>query len=239
MMPPAVTGPTKVKQVKSILVIGAGQIAKSIAYALTYNPDLTVIMYSSEAQDLSSGIRSLSQHVLERRVTTKAELEDRLSRIIFTPVLEYITVESPDLIIEADSENKDRKRQLFSKLEVLYSRDTIFCSNTSSIRPSDISEKLTYRERFVGLHFLTPANINPLVEVIKTDATTDKTVGVVMNLLKSVEKIPILCQRDVQGFVLQRLQDAMRVEARSIIKNGIADEKAVVELIKYLYSLGI
>jgi 3-hydroxybutyryl-CoA dehydrogenase len=89
--------------------------------------------------------------------------------------------------------------------------------------PSQISAKLTHRTRFVGTHFWNPGHLIPLVEVIKSDATSDETANTVMEVLASVGKKPVLCKKDVPGFIANRMQHALWREAISIVENGIAD----------------
>jgi 3-hydroxybutyryl-CoA dehydrogenase len=103
--------------------------------------------------------------------------------------------------------------------------------------PSRISERLKYRERFVGTHFWNPAHLIPLVEVVKTDATSDETAETVMGLLQSVGKKPILCKKDVPGFVANRMQHALWREAISIVENGIADAETVDVAVKSSFGL--
>jgi 3-hydroxybutyryl-CoA dehydrogenase len=103
--------------------------------------------------------------------------------------------------------------------------------------PSEISSKLTHRERFVGTHFWNPAHLVPLVEVIKSDATSDETAQTTMDVLAGVEKRPVLCKKDVPGFIANRLQHALKREAHYIVEQGIADAKTVDEAIRFSFGL--
>jgi len=103
--------------------------------------------------------------------------------------------------------------------------------------PSQISAKMTYRERFVGTHFWNPAHLIPLVEVVKSDASSDETANTVMEVLASVGKHPVLCKKDVPGFIANRMQHALWREAISIVENGIADAKTVDEAVRYSFGL--
>ena len=103
--------------------------------------------------------------------------------------------------------------------------------------PSLISRDLKYRGRFVGTHFWNPGHLIPLVEVVKSDATTEETAQTVMEVLAGVGKEPVLCRKDVPGFIANRMQHALWREAISIVENGIADAETVDKAVKYSFGL--
>ena len=114
-------------------------------------------------------------------------------------------------------------------------QETIFCTNTSVMSPTEISRDLKYRDRFVGTHFWNPGHLIPLVEVVRSDATSDETAETVMQILADVGKKPVLCKKDVPGFIANRMQHALWREAISIIENGIADAETVDTAVKYSF----
>ena len=103
--------------------------------------------------------------------------------------------------------------------------------------PSEISAELKHRERFVGTHFWNPGHLIPLVEVVKSDASSDEVAQTVMEVLRSVGKKPVLCKKDVPGFIANRMQHALWREAISIVENGIADAATVDEAVRYSFGL--
>ena len=129
------------------------------------------------------------------------------------------------------------KQETFAKLEARCSADTIFCTNSSVMSPSQISENLQHRERFVGTHFWNPGHLIPLVEVVKSDASSDEVAETVMEVLRSAGKKPVLCKKDVPGFIANRMQHALWREAISIVENGIADAATVDEAVRYSFGL--
>lgn len=129
------------------------------------------------------------------------------------------------------------KQETFAKLEARCSADTIFCTNSSVMSPSQISEHLQHRERFVGTHFWNPGHLIPLVEVVKSDASSDEVAETVMEVLRSAGKKPVLCKKDVPGFIANRMQHALWREAISIVENGIADAATVDEAVRYSFGL--
>jgi 3-hydroxybutyryl-CoA dehydrogenase len=225
------------KNIKNVLVVGAGMMGKNIAFVLTANPALKVVVTDIAETDVRAGIRANCLQLVEHGVITEAELDARLTRITFTTDMGSSDIRNADLVIEAVFEDMAIKRRTFAELEAVCSPEAIFCTNTSVMSPTEISAELRHRERFAGTHFWNPAHLIPLVEVVKSDATSDVTAETVMALLVSVGKKPVLCQKDVPGFIANRMQHALWREAISIVENGIADAETVDMAVKYSFGL--
>ena len=225
------------QEVKEILIAGGGMMGKNIAFVMTSNKDLHVTIYDLYPTDVEAGIRANTKQLVDRGHLTEEDLAERLTRIYFTTDIDDQAITKADLVIEAVFEDMDIKRETFAKLEARCSEDTIFCTNSSVMSPSEISAKLEHRERFVGTHFWNPGHLIPLVEVVKTDATGDGVAEVVMEVLASVGKKPCLCKKDVPGFIANRLQHALWREAISIVEHGIADAETVDIAIKNSFGL--
>ena len=224
-------------EIKNILIAGGGMMGKNIAYVFASEPSYRVAVYDLYQTDVFGGIRKNCAQLLEKGVITEDELEARLSRIRFTTDLDSELVSSADLVVEAVFEDMGVKRDTFAKLEARYRPDAIFCTNTSVMSPSEISAELKHRDRFVGTHFWNPGHLIPLVEVVKSDATSDETAQTVMDVLKRVGKEPVLCKKDVPGFIANRMQHALWREAISIVENGIADAETVDKAVRYSFGL--
>ena len=225
------------QNIKNILICGAGMMGKNIGYVFASNPNFQVGMYDLYSTDVEAGIRTNTKQLLDKGVITEDELNDRLSRISFTTDIDSDIVKNADLVIEAVFEDMKIKRETFAKLEARCAEDTIFCTNSSVMSPSEISAELKHRERFVGTHFWNPGHLIPLVEVVKSDASSDETAQTVMEALRSVGKKPVLCKKDVPGFIANRMQHALWREAISIVEHGIADAATVDEAVKYSFGL--
>lgn len=225
------------KKIRNLLIAGGGMMGKNIAFVMAAEPKYQVTVYDIYETDLAGGIRANTKQLVDKGVMTAAEIEERLSRIHFTTDMDDPAVSNADFVIEAVFEDMDVKQETFAKLEARCRPDAIFCTNSSVMSPSRISEKLTHRERFVGTHFWNPAHLIPLVEVVKSDATSDETAQTVMEVLSGVGKRPVLCQKDVPGFIANRMQHALWREAISIVERGIADAKTVDEAVKYSFGL--
>ena len=223
--------------IKNILIAGGGMMGKNIAFVFTSNPDYQISVYDIYPTDVCGGIRKNCAQLIEKGVITAEELEQRLTRIDFTTDIDSELIKKADLVIEAVFEDMQIKRETFAKLEARCRPDTIFCTNTSVMSPSEISRDLKYRSRFVGTHFWNPGHLIPLVEVVKSDATSDETAETVMAVLKGVGKEPVLCKKDVPGFIANRMQHALWREAISIVENGIADAETVDKAVRYSFGL--
>ena len=223
--------------IKNVLIAGGGMMGKNIAFVFASNPAYEITVYDLYPTDVYGGIRKNCAQLLDKGVLDPQELEQRLSRIAFTTDLDSELIAKADLVVEAVFEDMQIKRDTFAKLEARCRPDTIFCTNTSVMSPSEISRELQHRERFVGTHFWNPGHLIPLVEVVKSDATSDETAQTVMEVLKAVGKEPVLCRKDVPGFIANRMQHALWREAISIVENGIADAETVDKAVRYSFGL--
>jgi 3-hydroxybutyryl-CoA dehydrogenase len=212
-------------------------MGKNIAFVFSANPGYRITVYDIQDIDIHSGIRANCAPLINKGTIGPDELERRLSRVSFTADIENDGVKNADLVIEAVFEDMALKQQTFEKLEKYCRGNTIFCTNSSVMSPSEISSRLKDRTRFAGTHFWNPAHLIPLVEVIKSDATSDETANTVMAVMASVGKKPVLCHKDVPGFIANRMQHALWREAIYIVEQGIADAKTVDEAVKYSFGL--
>lgn len=223
--------------IRNILICGAGMMGKNIAFVMSSNPAYQIALYDIHPTDVAAGIRTSTKQLVDKEVLSQTELEERLSRISFTDDIDSSLVSSADFVIEAVFEDMNIKQDTFAKLEARCRKDTIFCTNSSVMSPSQISEKLEHRERFAGTHFWNPGHLIPLVEVVKSDATSDEVARTIMDVLRSAGKKPVLCKKDVPGFIANRMQHALWREAISIVENGIADAATVDEAVRYSFGL--
>ena len=212
-------------------------MGKNIAFVMTSNPDFQVTVYDLYPTDVEAGIRSSTKQLVDGGYVSEEELAERLSRIYFTTDIDDPALAKADLVIEAVFEDMGIKQETFAKLEARLRDDCIFCTNTSVMSPTEISRDLVHKERFVGTHFWNPGHLIPLVEVVRTDATTQETADTVMEFMAKIGKKPCLCNKDVPGFIANRLQHALWREAISIVENGIADAPTVDTAIKNSFGL--
>lgn len=173
---------------------------------------------------------------VEKGVYAQAEVDAMVSRI--HPAADLASaVGDADLVVECIPENLQLKQDFFRDLEPLVRPDCILCTNTSVMSITAIAEKTVRKDRLVGTHFWNPPYLIPLVEVVKAAGTSDAAMDATVELLTRAGKRPIRVNKDVPGFVANRLQHALWREAVSIVENGIADAATVDEAVRSSFGL--
>lgn len=187
---------------------------------------------SSVLASVPERIRANLVPFLELGLVAPEQVETLLGRVKPCSVLADLC-QGADLVIEAVSENLGLKRKLFAQLESFVPPQTILASNTSAISIGLIAEGLAHPGRVLGTHFWNPPQVVPCVEVIRAPRTDPAVVDRVMELLNRVGKHPVRVEKDVPGFVGNRMQHALWREAIYLVEQGIAspeDVDAVVRL---------
>ena len=142
------------------------------------------------------------------------------------------SVQTAELIIEAVPEKLELKQKIFKEIETLSNLKCIFASNTSVIPITKIVEKMHDKSRALGTHWWNPPHLIPLVEVIRTKWTDEKHILMTIDVLNKIDKTPVRVEKDVPGFIGNRLQHALWREAISLVENGVCDAKSVDTVIK-------
>ncbi|MDR1028153.1 MAG: 3-hydroxyacyl-CoA dehydrogenase family protein [Clostridiales Family XIII bacterium] len=221
------------KQIKKVVVIGAGMMGNALAQVFASNADLDVTLRTRQLKDdRYEPIKKNLDIMIAGGAATEAEKEAIVSRISFVTDLKEAAADA-DFIIECAPEVMEVKQDLFKELEGCSRPDTIFATNTSVMSPTEISAKCERKERVVGAHFWNPGHLIPLVEVVKSDHTSEEVMDATMELLRACGKKPIYCKKDVPGFVANRLQHALWREAFYMVQEGIADPATVDDACKY------
>jgi len=141
-------------------------------------------------------------------------------------------VADADVVIEAAPEKLALKQSIFAQIEQHAPADAILASNTSVIPITQIMQNLSTAHRAVGTHWWNPPHMIPLVEVIKTQWTESAVAQRMFDILAEVGKTPVMVEKDVPGFIGNRLQHALWREAISLVENGICDAEAVDTVVK-------
>jgi len=141
-------------------------------------------------------------------------------------------VAGADFVIEAAPENLELKQEIFADVERAAPPAAILASNTSVIPITLIMSQVTNKSRALGTHWWNPPYLVPLVEVIRTDQTSDEAMAATIDLLRRIGKAPVEVKKDVPGFVGNRLQHALWREAIALIADGVCDAKTVDDVVK-------
>ena len=198
---------------KKISVIGAGTMGNGIAHCFAQKEfEVYLIDLSNEnLKNAKATIEKNLDRMIKKSIITQKEKEDTMSRIHFYEQIGEC-VQNSDLVIEAVTESKKVKLDIFKKLDLLCNQETILASNTSSISIADIASATTRQDKVIGMHFMNPVPIMKLVEVIKTKQTSQETIKTIMDLSCFLGKNPVLVN-DSPGFVANRILLPMINEA--------------------------
>ncbi|MEH7118529.1 3-hydroxyacyl-CoA dehydrogenase NAD-binding domain-containing protein [Neobacillus vireti] len=219
---------------ENISIIGSGTMGHSIALSIGL-AGLDVMVWGNNQDDLERGKRGFLEklEVLHRyEVIDTQEAKQIKERVLFTDVLEECIREAT-FIIEAIPEMLELKQEWFQKLDQLCGPETILASNTSGLSPSDIALHTSHPERTVVTHFWNPGHLIPLVEIVRGKDTSDRTVERALDLLKKMNKKPIVVQKEILGAIGNRLQYALFREAQYILEQGAATMEDIDTAVQY------
>ncbi len=166
-----------------------------------------VVLRDIEQQFLDKALEKIKwslEKLVSKEKITKAQSDEILSRIK-TQVDLKEAVKSADLVIEAVPEIMDLKKKVYSELDAVAGKNVIFASNTSTLPITEIANIVSNPERFIGIHFFNPPQLMKLVEVIPGQKTAQEILSQTVEFVKSVKKEPVICKKDVPGFIVNRL----------------------------------
>ena len=218
---------------ENITVIGSGLMGHGVAQVFA-SQGHRVRMMDKEATRLEHALKQIDSNLTTMRqhgIPFEDDNKTLLSRVTPCTSLEEACQDAA-FVFEAVFEDMALKQTIFADLDRICPVETILCSNTSVMSITEIASKAERRERIVGTHFWNPPYLIPLVEVVKANDCSQQTVDKTYDLLKRVGKKAVKVNKDVPGFVGNRLQHALWREAFSLIDEGICDADTVDEVIK-------
>ena len=213
-------------QIKTVGVIGAGQMGSGIAHVCALG-GYDVLLHDVSEDRIATG-RGLIEKNLSRQVVRgiieQAAMDTAMARI--KPAPELQTVGAADLAIEAATENEEVKKTIFKALTPHLSPDTILASNTSSISITRLGAASDRPERFIGLHFMNPVPLMNLVEIIRGIATDAATYETAVNFARSLGKTTANAE-DFPAFIVNRILVPMINEAIYTLYEGVGTVEAI------------
>lgn len=213
---------------EKIAVIGCGTMGHSIALSAAL-AGFDIAMHGLNDPSLARGQEEIDAklEVLSKYdMVSSNELKKIKRRIKTTTFIEQATKDA-SFIIEAVQENINVKIELFKTLDSLCDLNVILASNTSGLSPTDIASEMLNPERAIVIHFWNPAHLIPLVEIVPGIKTSEKTINRSMQLMTEMKKKPIKVNKDVPGFVGNRLQYALFREAQYLLEEGVASKEDI------------
>jgi 3-hydroxybutyryl-CoA dehydrogenase len=212
--------------INNVAIIGAGVMGQGIAHTIAAS-GIEVLIIEKDLDHLEKSKQSLTESMareIKRWAITKSEKKSILSRIEWSFSLDKIN--EYDLIIEAVDEDFQLKQLIFSELDLLAKKDTIFVSNTSTLSLTKLAETTSRPDKMIGMHFLHPVPKVPLVELIKCLHTSNETVVIVKAFAARIGKTPVEVY-EYPGFVTTRCIVPLLNEAMYILLEGVADAKDI------------
>ncbi|GAA98425.1 uncharacterized protein L969DRAFT_87068 [Mixia osmundae IAM 14324] len=220
------------KDINHMTVFGAGLMGAGIVQVAAQN-GIKVVMTDVSDKALENGKKIITKSLT--RIARKAHPEDEAAqKSLIDKVFENIStstspdeaVKSSDLVLEAIVENIKVKQELFSKLDKSAPKDAIFASNTSSLSITDIAQSTEPSRQWIGWHWFNPPPQMKLVEIIKTEKTSEETYRALADLSKRMKKTAVSC-KDTPGFIVNRLLVPYMLEAVRMVERGEASAEDV------------
>jgi enoyl-CoA hydratase/3-hydroxyacyl-CoA dehydrogenase len=208
-------------QIERIAVLGAGVMGHTIAQvAAGADYEVTIRDISQEFLDGAKQRieRNLKRNV-ERGRMTDDDAQALIGRITYTVDLKE-SVKNADLVIEAIPENLDLKRQVWGEVSENVKDNAVLATNTSSLSITKIAEAVSDPGRFLGMHFFNPPTHMRLVEVIPGDKTNPQSIDLVKVVAEKLGKTPVVVNKDVVGFIVNRVLITYLNEATKLLESG-------------------
>ncbi len=201
------------------LVMGAGMMGAGIAYVCARN-GIEVVLVDTSLESAEKG-KAYSQTILDKAVSrgkmTETQRDEVLARI--TPTDNIEQAKGVDLVIEAVFENQELKEEVFGRIEQVVAPDALLGSNTSTLPISGLAHAVSRPEDFIGLHFFSPVDKMPLLEIVVGEKTSDATIAKALDVAAKIKKTPIVVN-DSRGFFTSRVIGTFMGEAVAMLAEG-------------------
>lgn len=211
--------------ISKVGVVGCGLMGHGITQ-ICAQAGWDVVVRESEQEPLDKGMGKIEKQLgraVEKGKMEQSEADAVLGRI--SPTLDYSDLADSDLVIEAITENLDSKKEMWGELDEIVKDDAYFATNTSSLSVADQAGATKRPERFLGLHFFNPAQVMPLLEVVRAESSDDDAVDLGFEVGEKLGKTTVAAG-DNRGFIVNRLLvpymlDAIRAHEQGV--GSIAD----------------
>lgn len=226
------------KLVSKAGVLGGGLMGGGISFVTTTKAGVPVRIKDIAHEGIRNAFKysyDILNKKVKRRFMMKSEMQKQLSML--TASTDYVGFKDADIVVEAVFEDLDLKQKMVADIEANCSEHTIFASNTSSLPIHKIAEKAARPENVIGLHYFSPVDKMPLVEVIATEKTSDETISTTVEFARRQGKTPIVV-KDEAGFFVNRILGLYMNEAAHVVMQGEPVEKIDKALVKFGFPVG-
>src|SRR5829696_6982265 len=221
-------------EIDKVAVVGAGTMGPGMAATFARNGfDTTLYDVNQEQLDKARGTVDFVYTTLTGGGFMTAEDADAgRARITATTDL-AAALDRAGFVVETVPEQKALKQQVFKDLEAQVDDDVILASNTSGIPISDLASVTRVPGRVVGMHWSNPPHLIPVIEVIRGEQTTEETAQRTVELVEKIGMVPAIVERDVAGFVENRILYAIMREALHLLDEGVASAEVIDKITKW------
>jgi 3-hydroxybutyryl-CoA dehydrogenase len=211
---------------RKVGVVGCGIMGSGIVQACA-RAGYQVMVSETDKGLLDRGLKSISNSLarqVEKGKLSQENMEEILSRIQGT--VDADDFSDCDLLIEAVIENPEIKKKIFSSMDKICSEHTLIATNTSVLSVTDMAMATERPEKVLGLHFMNPVPVMPLVEIVRTIVTAEDTVRAAMEFCDSLDKKYIIA-KDTPGFIINGLLTPFLLNAVRMLENGVATKEDI------------
>ena len=192
--------------IKNITVLGSGIMGHGIAQ-VSAMAGYNVVLRDIEQKFLDNAMEKIKWSL--DKLVSKEKISEEQGNDIYSRIKPIVdlkeAVQNCELVIEAVPEIMDLKKKVYEELDAVADKNVIFASNTSTLPITEIANTTSRPEKFIGIHFFNPPQLMKLVEVIPGQKTSDEVSNITQEYVKSVKKEPVVCRKDVPGFIVNRL----------------------------------
>ena len=221
-------------EIKNITVLGSGIMGHGIAQ-VSATAGYNVVLRDIEQQFLDKAMGKIKwslDKLVSKEKISEEQRDEIFSRII--PIVDLNdAVRHSDLVIEAVPEIMELKKKVYAELDKVANDRIIFASNTSTLPITEIADTISRPEKFIGIHFFNPPQLMKLVEVIPGQKTSDDVTDLTINFVKSVNKTPVTCRKDVPGFIVNRLFIPLVHEACYVMERQKIQQMEIDSAVKF------
>ena len=221
-------------EIKNITVLGSGIMGHGIAQ-VSAMAGYNVVLRDIEQPFLDKAMEKIKwslDKLVSKEKISENERDEIFSRI--KPIVDLKdAVHDCDLVIEAVPEIMELKKKVYAELDKVASDQVVFASNTSTLPITEIANTISRPKKFIGIHFFNPPQLMKLVEVIPGQETSDDITNLTINFVKSVNKIPVTCRKDVPGFIVNRLFIPLVHEACYVMERQKIQQTEIDSAVKF------
>ena len=228
----------KLVRIRNIAIIGAGIMGQGFAQVFAQK-GFPVALYDIDEGILRKAFSMISERLntfVEHKVISKKEKEETLERIVTCSGMEQ-ALHQVDFVLEAVPELMDLKKKVFRDMDRFAPQHTILASNTSGLSITEMGSCTSRPEKTIIVHGVNPPYLIPVVEIVRGSETSDETAESTYRLMVKAGKKPVRLLKEVPGFVINRLQNALYREALYCLEAGVATAADIDRAVKEGFGL--